>query len=115
MDIEVQIDLSDGNRRWEKIHMLVDSGAEIDLLSEKTLHSLGMKMKPPEDVPHVYLPNSQKLDIKGYVDLVWMGKRLRRRIKTRFYIPKTETSEFEIILGCKNSIEYGLFGFALPF
>lgn len=109
MNIEVQINSPDGKRRWEKVRMLVDSGTEINLLSEEALCFLGIDVMPlEEDLPEVRLHDGRKLEFKGYVDLVWLGERSRKRFKTRFYVPTTETPEFEAILSRKTSEECGL-------
>lgn len=109
MNIDVQIVQPDGTKRWERVRMLVDSGADLDLMSKKTVRILGVKMMPlDERMPKVHLQDGHQLEIESYVDIVWFGERSRRRVETRFFVPATERCEFEAILSCKSSQEQGL-------
>lgn len=102
--------------QWRKVGMLIDSGSDTDVISEKILRDvLGMSMRPLEEsqLQGFRLANCQNVDIKGYVDLTWYAKRGRRRHETRFFVPDMEDPNFELILGVNTSTKLGFLYFSI--
>ncbi|KAK8257210.1 hypothetical protein IWZ00DRAFT_6617 [Phyllosticta capitalensis] len=49
-----------------------------------------------------------KIETKGYVDLDWSLKRSRPSFRTRFLVVKQEDPQFDVVLGRKMAMEYGI-------
>lgn len=52
--------------------------------------------------------NGRSIATKGYVDLDWGFKRSRSTFRTRFLVVQQGNSEFDLVLGRKSAIQYGL-------
>ncbi|KAF9639991.1 hypothetical protein BFW01_g11797 [Lasiodiplodia theobromae] len=79
-----------------------------DIVSSTTVKRLGAKVEQSQKGVSSVDFMGKPVETKGYVVLEWGLEQSRQVHRTRFLVAIAEDSSFEVILGRRHAIEYGL-------